>query len=121
MWRYLLITSYLYFLRRSIVLIHGLNGHAWNTFAREQTLPDLRVTNNPCWMRDELPGQLRTKEVYAKLLTYGYNANVWGGTVEGNISKPVVALCELLRAEREMVSYLLLRHRHVTKIGSQIC
>ncbi|KAK1758143.1 hypothetical protein QBC47DRAFT_373805 [Echria macrotheca] len=84
-----------------ITLVHGLKGHAWNTFAREETLPDSRGIGNPCWMRDELPSQLRTRGIFPRLLTYGYNANVWGETVEGDISEPVVTLCELLKSERE--------------------
>ena len=95
--------TYRFFSFCSIALVYGLNRYAWNTFGREETLPDLKVTKNPCWMRDELPNQLRTRGIYPRLFTYGYNAKIWGNTVKGDISELVVTLYKLLRAKRETV------------------
>jgi hypothetical protein len=49
----------------SIVALHGLNGHAFKTWAHGET--------NCMWLRDLLPHDVDD----ARVLLYGYNANVY--------------------------------------------
>lgn len=49
-----------------IVLVHGLNGHPQNTWTAK---------NGVFWPADLLPITLKT--VKARILVYGYNADVW--------------------------------------------
>lgn len=49
-----------------IVFVHGLNGHAYNTWASKN--------NGTFWPADLLPEVLGPSRV--RILTYGYNANV---------------------------------------------
>lgn len=50
-----------------IVLVHGLNGHPYNTWATQGNPPVF-------WPADLLPEVLESSRV--RILTYGYNANV---------------------------------------------
>lgn len=47
----------------SIIAVHGLNGHAFNTWA---------AAGGAMWLRDFLPEHFPK----ARILTYGYNSNV---------------------------------------------
>ena len=51
-------------LRRSVVVVHGLNGHAKRTFTHPRT--------GVYWPRDLLPEQVPA----ARVLTFGYNAGM---------------------------------------------
>jgi hypothetical protein len=67
----------------SIVVTHGLAGHAWNSFTTwtEVRTGQYREVN---WLRDILPGHLAGYErengrrgIYPRILLFGYNANIW--------------------------------------------
>ncbi|KAL2068811.1 hypothetical protein VTL71DRAFT_15149 [Oculimacula yallundae] len=82
-----------------IVLVHGLTGHAWRTFSKEEKSANFSTERS--WLRDELPGQLQHREVFARVMTYGYNANMWRDSAVGDITEPLATLVQLLGSERE--------------------
>jgi hypothetical protein len=60
----------------SVVALHGLNGHAFESYAHNGE-------NKTCmWLRDLLPSLLP----HSRIMVFGYNANVW--------KNPGVALIE---------------------------
>lgn len=56
-----------------IIFVHGANGHAINSFARHYTNPPKEV----CWPREELPKALEAANIFPRILSYGWSANVW--------------------------------------------
>lgn len=79
----------------SLVAIHGLNGHAFETWTHKQS----RVM----WLRDLLPQHLPN----IRIMTYGYNAkfrNFTGRQDMRSISSKLLAeLVDLRRDENEVV------------------
>ena len=94
----------------SIVALHGLQGHAWNSFTTSniinQNAGRLKETN---WLRDLLPRLLeqnQQQKIYPRVMTYGYNADVWMTKSATEIDEPADNLISYLNTERETVCYL---------------
>ncbi|KAJ8694582.1 hypothetical protein PTI98_007242 [Pleurotus ostreatus] len=84
-----------------IVALHGLNGHAF----RSWEFPDTGFM----WLRDHLPEQVPT----ARIMVYGYNANVVGDVSTGRLRTFAETFLERLRYVREKSSQrplILLAH-----------
>lgn len=67
-------------IHHSIIAVHGLNGHAFNTWAMKKT--------NVMWLRDFLPRQIPE----ARIMTYGYNSKVSDSIANGSFRDFSVAL-----------------------------
>jgi hypothetical protein len=85
----------------SIVAIHGLNGHAWDSFAADFDLgesPNREVS----WLQDILPGRLLRSSLSARILTFGYSTERWYRWLDGesDIESPGEKLTRLLRRNR---------------------
>lgn len=74
----------------SIVAVHGLNGHAYDTWDSqgEQT--------RRMWLRDFLPHQFDR----ARIMTYGYNSRVIGNASTTTIREFAEQLLETLASHR---------------------
>ena len=94
----------------SIVALHGLNGHAFDTWQYS--------SDDDCfmWLRDILPEHFPG----ARILTYGYNANVVSDISTGRLRTFAETLLEKLRLERgENVSNrILYRSMQILKTNS---
>lgn len=91
----------------SIVILHGLTGHAWNSFttskAFDQSGSRTKETN---WLRDILPRLLeqdQRQKIYSRVMSYGYNADVWMTNSVADIDVPVNNLLTYLDSERGSV------------------
>lgn len=89
-------------------MLHGLTGHAWNTFAgSDRSHEGFKVS---CWLRDELPMFLEDqddKNLHPRVMTFGYNANIWTNATIDGIDAPVSDLVHSLKLERQQVFWLL--------------
>ena len=56
-----------------IFLVHGSSGHAVNSFASHYAEPSREI----CWPRDELPRHLEAKSIFPRIMTIGWDADVW--------------------------------------------
>jgi hypothetical protein len=93
----------------SIVAIHGLNGHALNTF----THPTTRVL----WLRDLLPDALPN----SRIMTFGYNAKFKNFTVLQDlrcIAKKLLSELVDVRKGKE-VCFLLGKETGLMRIGGE--
>ncbi|KAF9064864.1 Alpha/Beta hydrolase protein [Rhodocollybia butyracea] len=81
-----------------IVALHGLNGHAFDTWQYH--------SSDDCfmWLRDSLPEHFPG----ARVLTYGYNANVISDVSTGRLRTFAETFLERLRQERDSEGY---RHK----------
>jgi alpha-beta hydrolase superfamily lysophospholipase len=82
-----------------IVLVHGLNGHPQNTWTAK---------NGTFWPADLLPLTLKT--VKARVLVYGYNADVWAFSGDKSASSDMIhqhaqTLISTLAMERTIEGY----------------
>jgi hypothetical protein len=57
----------------SVCLVHGLNGHAFNTFASNPSKDHRQIK---MMARDILPSTLDRATYYGRYMTFGYLANV---------------------------------------------
>lgn len=89
-----------------MVAIHGLHGHAWNSFASDFDLgePPNREIN---WLQDILPGRILEKsrsilgtELSVRIMTFAYDTEDWFGDPLVEIESPCRRLQRLLDAER---------------------
>ncbi|MCJ1466338.1 hypothetical protein MMC07_004957 [Pseudocyphellaria aurata] len=83
-----------------IVVLHGLAGHAWNTFASPHQSDGLKES---CWLKDELPTFLEDQEgksLYPRVMTFGYHANIWTNATIDGIDAPVSDLVHSLKVAR---------------------
>ena len=91
----------------SIVALHGLTGHAWNSFSTPASVnQDAKRTKDINWLRDNLPRLLQTntqQKIYPRVMTYGYNADVWMTKSVQEIDVPVNNLLSYLATERSQV------------------
>lgn len=58
------------------------------------------------WIRDTLPASLGDA-IRPRIMSFGYNANIWKDTVSGDITDPARGLVGALRHERAEVSNTL--------------
>ncbi|KAL8791321.1 MAG: hypothetical protein Q9195_005940 [Heterodermia aff. obscurata] len=90
-----------------IVALHGLTGHAWNSFSTSASVnQDAKRTKDVNWLRDILPRLLRTntqQKIHPRVMTYGYNADVWMTKSVQEIEVPVNNLLSYLATERSQV------------------
>ena len=91
----------------SIVALHGLTGHAWNSFTASASVnQDAGRTKEINWLRDILPRLLENntqQKIYPRVMTYGYNADVWMTKSVQEIDVPVDNLLSYLATERTEV------------------
>ena len=92
----------------SVVALHGLTGHSWNTFTTSEIF-DKRAgrTREFNWLRDSLPGLLegyQPHNIYPRVMTFGYNAEVWMTNSVADLDAPVMNLLHYLELERKNVS-----------------
>jgi len=78
----------------SIVAIHGLNGHAWNSWTKHE---NGRETN---WLRDYLPRVLEDKGIFPRIMVFGYNVNVLVNKAVVDVTVPSANLVVELQSER---------------------
>jgi hypothetical protein len=71
----------------SIVAIHGLNGGSFSTWTQDGKL----------WLRDFLPSTFPS----ARIMTFGYNANLFADCASGRINNFANNLIALLAAKRQ--------------------
>ncbi|KAJ3876592.1 Alpha/Beta hydrolase protein [Lentinula edodes] len=76
-----------------IVALHGLNGHAF----RSWEYYDSKTRERFMWLRDCLPEQIPA----ARVITYGYNANVYSDVSMGRMRTFAETFLERLRYIRE--------------------
>ncbi|KAL6719552.1 hypothetical protein ACLMJK_003794 [Lecanora helva] len=84
-----------------IVALHGLSGHAWNSFASAQGSRE--GVKETCWLRDELPIFLegQNKGIRPRVMTFGYHANIWINSTIDGLESPVADLIHSLKVERD--------------------
>lgn len=76
-----------------LVFIHGINGHAINSFASHLIDP-IREAMWPC---SELPKVLEEAGIFPRIMTFGWDANVWLDPHQDN--QKLGEACESLRRE----------------------
>jgi hypothetical protein len=92
----------------SLVAVHGLNGHAFDTWTHKQS--------QVMWLRDLLPQSLPN----VRIMTYGYNAKFKNFTAHQDLSEiSAKLLTELsdLRKTAEVVS----RYQYEIKQHIELC
>ena len=89
----------------SIVALHGLTGHAWNTFTKSETLnSDTNNIQDINWLRDLLPDLLENNApIRYRIMTFGYDADVWMSKSVADIHTYVGNLLKYLEVERKEV------------------
>lgn len=93
-------------------MLHGLDGHAWNTFTKTEALDkDGSYTQEINWLRDLLPDLLRiyNEAVNYRIMTYGFDASVWMSKSVADIELFVRGLLNYLDVERKDVSRALVQ------------
>lgn len=87
-----------------IVALHGLTGHAWNSFTTSSSVnQDAGRTKETNWLRDIMPRLLeqnRQQSIYSRVMTFGYDADVWMTKSVAEIDGPVNTLLSYLETER---------------------
>lgn len=87
----------------SIYNIHGLGGHAFESWACD--IDDGNPASIKAWPRDFLPEKFKNRGLKARFATIGYNANVVRNVdVTGSIRSTAEELLSRLIAERPKVS-----------------
>lgn len=88
----------------SIVALHGLSGHAWNSFTTSRVYDQAAGrTKETHWLRDILPRLLEQDQrhkIYSRVMVFGYNADVWMTNSVADIDVPVNNLLTYLDSER---------------------
>lgn len=84
----------------SILVAHGLSGNAWRSFI---ALNDRNNTEYQ-WLAHLLPQYLEEKGIRARIMIYGYNANIFVHNAMVDVTHPASNLQHLLYSEREQVS-----------------
>ena len=91
----------------SVVALHGLAGHAWNTFTTSEVVEKQGKRRKEYnWLRDSLPGLLEQhhqQKIYSRVMSFGYNADVWMTKSVADLNVPVRGLLDSLEVERREV------------------
>ena len=101
----------------SVVALHGLAGHAWNTFTTSELVDkqaSRRRENN--WLRDSLPGLLEQhhqQKIYSRVMSFIYDAGVWMTESVLDLDVPVRDLLHSLEVERREV-HLTYTYIHIS-------
>ena len=92
----------------SVVALHGLAGHAWNTFTTSEVVVDKQAsrTRENNWLRDSLSGlfkQHHQQEIYSRVMSFGYNADISMTKSKADLDVIARALLYSLEIERQEV------------------
>lgn len=91
----------------SIVAVHGLTGHAWKTFtATEDYREGSFIDRENNWLQTNLPRLLRQHQeqgIYSRVMTFGYDADVWMTKSAADLEVPVNNLVWSLSRYRKEV------------------
>ena len=91
----------------SVVALHGLTGHAWNTFTTSEVVDkQAGRTRENNWLRDSLPGLLEQhhqQKIYSRVMSFGYNADVWMTKSVADLDDPARDHLHSLEVERREV------------------
>ncbi|KAB8616651.1 hypothetical protein FH972_025986 [Carpinus fangiana] len=93
-----------------VFFIHGLNGHAYNTFASSSVSSD-----DFLWARDLLPKDMSQRSQHGRYLTFGYDASwmpgggAWSKSLKENASNLLLAM-EFSRAKGSTTPIFLVCH-----------
>ena len=88
----------------SIIAVHGLNGHAYGTWAFQEG----KAGSEVMWLRDFLPDQVKN----ARITVYGYNSTLVGpNTSVSNVKDFACDLLQRILDDRKSAS--VGRHRLV--------
>lgn len=88
--------------------LHGVSGHAWDSFASSQSSRE--GIKETCWLRDELPRFFQGqpgKTLRPRVMSYGYNANIWVKSTIDGLDAPVLDLVRCFDLERKQVDLVL--------------
>src|SRR5437016_8883610 len=77
----------------SIIAVHGLGGNWQRTWT---------ASNGKHWVRDFLPHQLRTANIHARVMAYGYNSDTWFSKAVTDVKSEAEALLDRLHGSREL-------------------
>lgn len=92
----------------SVVALHGLTGHAWNTFTTSEVVDKhANRTKENNWLQDSLPELLKQnhpQRIYSRVMSFGYNADVWMTKSVADLDDPVKNLLHYLELERRQVN-----------------
>ncbi|KAH0545385.1 hypothetical protein FGG08_000526 [Glutinoglossum americanum] len=80
------------------VAVHGLDGHPWNSFIARSS--DRKGTMETMWLRDIFPEILEEQGIYPRIMTFGFNANVWVDNSTQTTEEAAENLVGSLNAER---------------------
>lgn len=87
-----------------IVAVHGLRGHAWNSFTTSSSVNQgAGRTKETNWLRDIMPRLLEQntqQSIHSRVMTFGYDADVWMTKSVAEIDSPVNTLLAYLDTER---------------------
>ncbi|KAI9702306.1 MAG: hypothetical protein M1836_000785 [Candelina mexicana] len=84
------------------VVVHGLNGHPWTSFVSPTSVEN--GTEEYMWLRDTLPEYLEERSIYPRIMTYGWNANVWVDPADQTTSEAAMSLVQHIDSERPLDS-----------------
>ena len=91
----------------SIVAVHGLTGHAWNTFTATREAPtESFVSRENNWLQENLPrllSQHKEQRIHSRVMTFGYDADVWMTKSAADLGVPVNSLLWSLSNHRQDV------------------
>ncbi|KAI9866390.1 MAG: hypothetical protein M1813_001512 [Trichoglossum hirsutum] len=84
-----------------IVAVHGLEGHAYNSWTYTECIGDGRW-KEVMWLRDLLPRVAESRGIHPRVMTFGYNARVFHDITVADIGSPAIQLLHCLDTERKV-------------------
>lgn len=85
----------------SIIAVHGLSGHAYNTWV--YLFGTTRDSYEVMWLKDKLPSILESRGIFPRIMIYGYRSNMFVNTNAAKIEEPALNLWNCLNAAREVI------------------
>ena len=88
--------------------LHGVSGHAWDSFASSHSSRE--GIKETCWLRDELPRFFQVeagKALRPRVMSCGYHANIWVKSTIDGLDAPVLDVVRCLDLERKQVNLVL--------------